>query len=118
MGIEETNKSQESNLSKLRASIQAQRELRNAQSQLAPENFPSAPKLELCVVPEITADNNVEFNLERHTQLCQKVDVLYHNYLVGKQNWKTNEDGFEKALRELCVCFDELLDEGLKVRWS
>lgn len=128
-GVDLTNQKQESNLSKLRASIEAQRALRHSVIEVPDGNIKDykAPELEMCLVPIITEPNNTEFSLERHTQLCQKVDVLYHNYLCIKSEMFVGEtvsvmsnekmEQFESALHDLCVGVDEVVSESVKIRF-
>lgn len=119
---------QDSNLSKLRASIEAQRALRgkinldvtfNGAGQIQKVE---TIKLELKAVPEITLSDNTEFNLERHGQLCERADVLYHNFLVGKQSLVLSDDSsimaFEGTIKDLAKSIDEVVDESAKIRWS
>jgi len=122
-GVEETNKKQDSNLSKLRASIEAQRKARVSAETIKNTFGEEILKpLELKPVPEITFEDNTEFNLERHGQLCERADVLYHNFLVGKQSLVLSDDNsimaFEWTIKELCGGIDEVVDEGTKIRWS
>lgn len=117
MSIEETNDKQAINLSKLRASIKIQQDSRQKVEEERRASIP-VKKLELLEVPAITIESATEFNLERHTQLCECVNALYHNYLFAKESWKENEDNFEEAMKELASTYEELINEGLKIRWS
>lgn len=122
-GVEAKNEAEDNNLDILRARIQERREQREKEKlevvQLAEEI-----KRTLLSVPEVTDESKAEFNLLRHTQLCQKVDVLYHNYLVSLDKLienPTDEESnkiFQEAIKELSVVYDDLLFEGIKPRFS
>ena len=105
--IEETNKNEEGALSRLRASIDAQRK----QVELS-----LVVKMQMCLVPQITVESTVEFQLERFKQLCELVDVQYHNYLVRKQ--ENSMEDFKIALSELCIAVNDMVTESCKIRFS
>ena len=111
---------QESALSKLRASIEAQREQRLAVFQASLDLPP--PKLELVDVPEITIESATEFNLERYQLLCERCDRLFHNYLYAKENLVFSDDNsimaFEGAIKLLTECIELTLVESVKIRFS
>lgn len=127
-GVEVTNAKQGDNLFKLRESIRMQREERVRGLELQPQINIPLKKLELKPVPEITVEDKTEFSLERHTQLCGRADILYHNYLYWKEKMyikgqfielsNKNFDGFETAIKDLCVGIDEVVNESIKVRFS
>ena len=112
---------QESALSKLRASIQAQQEKR-ATGDSNVNVFVEPRKLELLNVPEISVESGVEFNAERYEQLCAKTDVIFHNYLYAKENLVFSDDNsimaFEGAIKLLTECIELTLVESVKIRFS
>ncbi len=126
--VEVTNQKQESNLSKLRASIEAQRALRKIEEIKSGNGFGNERTekivLEVKPVPEISIEGATEFSLERHTQLCSRADILYHNFLVAKKNLETASIPqrmifeFEDAIKNLCGGIDEVVSESIKIRWS
>jgi formyltetrahydrofolate synthetase len=117
----ESTKGQNSALSKLRESIQAKREQRQAVFQSA---LPLEAKLELMEAPRITCEDNTEFSLERYEQLCRSMNVLYHNYLYWSENLNKDislegtQEGFKLSLRDLTLTMEALLSESVKVRFS
>ena len=118
--VDRTNAKQENNLAKLRESIKAQRELR--EKEFEPVGETTKPKMELIPVPEITITDIVEFQYDRHSQICERVNALYHNYLVNRFAIDVNESNtlldFENGLQDLARGIDELIDESGKIRWS
>lgn len=114
--VDQINDKQESHISLLRQSIEKKRQERleeERQIHLALAMAREPKKRVLISIPEVTvpAGNSV-FDLQRHAQLCSRVDALYNNYLVSK-----GTDDFEIVLKELSVTHDELLDEGLKTKF-
>ncbi len=120
--VDFTNKKQENNLSKLRASIEAQKQARKEIVSAFEDVNKKVPMLELKNVPEITIEDKTEFDIVRHEQLCDRVNVLYHNYLYRKQEWRSDDHlkqmDFENSLQDLSRGYDDLLEEGLKVRFN
>ena len=118
-GVELTNEKQESALSKLRASIQAQRDARSAVFQSSLE-LPQ--RMELITVPEITIESATEFSLERYGQLCERTDKAFHNYLCHKTMLDAIKIetlvAFEEALKLLTECIELTLVESTKIRFS
>ena len=113
-GVELTNQKQEGALSKLRASIQAQRELRikvdESLNSLGRVSLKvSVPKLELVDVPELTIESGAEFNLDRYYELCNRAEKLYHNYLATSAI---------EEIKLLAVEIDDLVSEAIKPTFS
>lgn len=125
--IEETNKSMDSNLSKLRASIEAQRVARENIKLFTGNITVEPPKIEIQTIPEIIQPDNTEFSLERHFELCNRANVLYNNYLYWKEFIQNvlHENpmpiqilNFEDSLKQLTQSIDDVFDESCKIRFS
>ena len=120
-GVELTNEKQESALSKLRESIQAQQEKR-ATGNSDVNYYATPPKLELVDVPELTIESATEFSLERYGQLCERTDKAFHNYLCHKTMLDAIKIetlvAFEEALKLLTECIELTLVESVKIRFS
>jgi len=70
----------------------------------------------LCSVSDITEEDGSEFNLERHTQLCNRVNTRWGNLLYWKQ--EKNWEEYERSVLDLTNDYQELLLEGNKIKWS
>ena len=75
-------------------------------------------------VSEVKEEATSLFKLERHIELCKRVDELYNNYLVSLEQLlenPTDENSnqiFQNVLRDLSLTYEDLVWEGLKVRWG
>lgn len=70
-------------------------------------------------IPEIKEPSEIaEFDLERYQQLTRKVDVIYNNYLVSKQEFIQASEKMAESLKLLAKTLDDTLAEGYKPRWS
>ncbi len=125
MSIEETNNAQANNLATLREKIEARRKEFS-------ESLPKTPDLELIEVPAVRERKTVgEFDLERHEDLCHKINILYHNYLYytfklhglfdrehTHEELKVAQENYKESLKLLTKNCEELLSEGLLPRFS
>jgi hypothetical protein len=116
------NEVAENNLSILRLKIEEKRKQREEERLKAVELADEIKHIFL-PVSEVIEGSLGEFRAERYTQLCKKVDVLYHNYLVSIEQLlenPTDENSnktFQDTIKELSSIYEELLLEGIKIRW-
>lgn len=111
------NEGQNSALQQLRESIKMQQAdnamemMKDAIERLEKYDIPME-------VPEIKEpSDSFEFDLERYQQLTRKVDALYNNYLVSKQEFIQSSDKMAIQLKELANTLDETLSESIKPRF-
>ena len=112
MTVEELNEGQRNNLSILRERIAIYKKASEEIKLMDKKSPDYSVKLTLKDVPPLTEEvnKNGEFNLDRHYQLCGRVDALHWNYLVRLQQ-------LEDAIKDLSVEYEELIGEGTRVRY-
>jgi hypothetical protein len=121
-GVTLNNEVAENNLSILKAKIEEKRKKRE-EEKLKLIELADEIKSTLLQVPEVIEGSLGEFKAERYTQLCKKVDVLYHNYLVSTEQLLENPIDeeknkiFQETIKELSSVYEDLLLEGVKIRW-
>lgn len=115
--MENSNNGQKKALLTLREKIEQRKKERTIiESPLQESNLKVIHSL--MEVPEIKEPNDIaEFDMERYEQLTRKVDALYNNYIVSKQEFLKASDGMAESLKDLANSLDETLSEGTKPRW-
>lgn len=111
MSVEETNLSQSNNLSNLRDAISKRKSMFD-EAEVTREF--TTVKFYFSDVPSVTVESTSEFNLLRHGELCNIVDILYWNWKVAIDK---NEQ-VEERFKELVHWVDEWMFESIKPRFS
>ena len=121
--IDEINERQENALTSLREKIA----LRKLTREIERPAFEAVKlKRELIDFEDINIlpSENGEFDFERYCYLCDKMDVLYHNYLVRLEQLAedyANEEkqkNYDNILKELAQCTESMVEESLKPRFG
>lgn len=117
MSVEGQNEGQKSALTQLRESIAKQQE--QHEEAVKNDTIEREEKYSIMMeVPDVAeADEDGDFSLERFEQLAKKVDVLYHNYLVSKEQAIKASDNMANALKELAQGMKDIISEGFKTRF-